>query len=417
MLSFKKSFTAPIYFNVAFLASALFSGCVPHILSAAGVSSLLATSLTATSIGSGGGTSVTFTAPSGSAYSSVTVDLGLGFEANNICAQEIIFGLPGTASCSTMESNAFRNVGSAQLTQGQEVSTYASSLLPANYRDIPDTTKDDDGYYNADAGCSSGCTSVTSISWLQHIGMSTCGTSQNTLAARIADCLSQNPTVATWNGASNGNSGEGLWYLVTRNTPQGVCSATLNSCRPVEIWQDAHTGLIWSSLVSGSSASTGGGQATDNWCRAAGSDQSTSLGWPASDPSGYCNSGSYQNQTTPTSYCAETATYGPALSPALATENWSTGVYDLAKGGMGAISSASQPSVRWRLPTIHDYNIAEADGIRHVMPDMGAMSSGYEWSASLNSNDRNYAWIFYSYAGNVISYYRTNSSSVRCVGR
>ena len=399
----------------------LATGCTPSILSANGLSLLSPASLTASSIGSGGGTSVTFTAPSGSAYSSVTVDLGSSFLAGNICARETIFGLPGTANCTTMQSNAFRNVGSTQITQDQEVSTYTISLLPSNYREAPDINQDDDGYYNTDAGCTSSCTPVSNISWLQHISMTDCGTSQNTLTARIADCAAQNPTVATWNGASSGNSGEGLWYLVTRNTPQGTCSATVNSCRPVEVWQDAHTGLIWSSLVAGSSASSGAGQATDNWCRATGNDQSTTVtsgtAWPTSDPTGYCNSGSYQNQTTPTSYCLETATYGPALSPALAGENWSTGFYDLAKGGMGAISSASQPAVRWRLPTISDYKLADVDGIQHVMPDMGAMSSGYEWSASLYSYDRSHAWIFSSDNGYVDSDVRTFPYSARCVGR
>jgi hypothetical protein len=184
-------------------------------------------------------------------------------------------------------------------------------------------------------------------------------------------------SLATWNGASAGNSGEGVWKLVTRNTPQGTCTSSVNSCRPVEVWQDQRTGLLWSSLVAGGYASTGGGQVADNWCRAAGNDQSTTVtsgtAWPTTDPVGYCNSGTYQNQTTPTSYCTEKAIYGPTLSPALATENWTTGVYDLAKGGMRAVGGTSSPGVRWRLPTIGDYKQADVNGIRHVMPDMGAM--------------------------------------------
>jgi hypothetical protein len=357
--------------------------------------------------------------------------------------------LTGTASCSSssMDSNIFRNAGSSpQLTQSQEVTTYAGSgsspTLPSNYREASDINQDDEGFCNADAVSAGQCTiagqayvttQVTSITWAQHeTGFSNCGEpvsmastpslSSAKIADRITHCSNVNGTSATWNGSSNGNSGEGVWKLVTRNTPQGTCNGTVNHCRPVEVWQDQRTGVLWSSLVAGSSATTtGGGASSDNWCRADGNDQWTSspsgTPWPTSDPVGTCYDNVHQSQAAPTSYCLEKATYGPTLSPALGTENWTTGVYDLAKGGMGAVATTSSPAVRWRLPTIHDYEIAEADGIRHVMPDMGAMSPGYEWSASVYSVSRASAWMFYGSLGLVDTIARANTEAVRCSGR
>jgi hypothetical protein len=40
-----------------------------------------------------------------------------------------------------------------------------------------------------------------------------------------------------------------------------------------------------------------------------------------------------------------------------------------------------------------------------------------EWSASLNSNNRNNAWIFNGNNGNVNNNNRTNTNAVRCLGR
>jgi len=111
------------------------------------------------------------------------------------------------------------------------------------------------------------------------------------------------------------------------------------------------------------------------------------------------------------------------------TETWSAGAYLAAKGGMGLQGSATSPSVLWRLPTIYDYKIADANGIRMVLPDMGnaggfrpvvdASTGGinYEWSASVYSSMRGFAWIFYGYRGGVESHARSLAYVVRCVGR
>lgn len=325
-----------------------------------------------------------------------------------------------------------------------------------------------------------------------------CGTTQNTITARIADCVTKNPTASTWNGSTQCSSGQGNWKLVTRNGANK------------EVWQDQRTGQLWSSTVT----------SAINWCQASGNIQmapftyantynnaagtpvvgngtigllsggSTSAGetititftsattftvsgancgggaitggvltttagssvtWSRAN---YCSftltqgatnfavndkfvlqsvqaasyscapgAGSGLQPASPISYCAEAASVN-----ASAGENWGTGVYLAAKGGMGKTPTAQSPSVRWRLPSIYDYNVANANGIRFVMPDMGiaganrpsidgSVGGNAEWSASLVSDDRYYAWNFYSFYGFVYNNFRRNSFSARCVGR
>jgi hypothetical protein len=98
-------------------------------------------------------------------------------------------------------------------------------------------------------------------------------------------------------------------------------------------------------------------------------------------------------------------------------ENWSAGTYSSAKGGMGKTSSGTSPSVRWRLPTIYDYKLADVNGIRFVMPEMVTTSSGYEWSASVYAGNRDYAWIVDGADGIVVPTTRYDPYDVRCAGR
>lgn len=124
---------------------------------------------------------------------------------------------------------------------------------------------------------------------------------------------------------------------------------------------------------------------------------------------------------SPVSYCAESAGVNAA-----AGENWGAGTYFAAKGGMG---KNSMPAVRWRFPSIEDYKLADVNGMRFVLPDMGIAgtnrpqidgspgSSSYEWSGSVVSSNRSYSWIFFGDLGNVSVNFRYNASSVRCVGR
>src|SRR5690606_13122647 len=145
---------------------------------------------------------------------------------------------------------------------------------------------------------------------------------------RISDCLSKNTSRASWEGASQGENGEATWKLVTYDGTY-------------EVWRDERTKLLWSDDLGQS-----------NWCRAAGNREIGSTATP--DFTGFCESGTYQNQTTPQSYCVEASD----LAPIAAGENWPSGsTYHGAKGGMGK----NNGNVRWRLPTIYDWMQAQID--------------------------------------------------------
>jgi len=341
--------------------------------------------------------------------------------ASQIMTGNTILGVVGT-STGTFDANTYsnapRDVASTPITLLSEVTTYAGSggspNLPTSggyaYRDVPNILKDDDGYYNADAGCVSNCTPVVSITAAQHTAFVDCGTTQTSIAARVADCATQNGAAASWSGATDSNGGEGSWKMVTH---QGANK---------EVWQDQRTMLVWSSLVVPSTS-------YDNWCRAAGNAE-------AGDPSNYCNSAIYQPEyPTAESECAEPVganpvpgwcSNGTAYSSAAGctgaggtwtanTDNFGTGTYSAAKGGMGASSPVLK--VRWRLPTIHDYDQAEIDGIRSVMPDLGAFGNSYECSATVGSTQRFLAYAFSQASGIPSTVGRSSALRVRCVGR
>jgi hypothetical protein len=281
-------------------------------------------------------------------------------------------GSAGTAVCggafdTFMASLVYRDPATTQITLSSEKSAVS---LPAGYREVPDVNKDDDGYYTSARGCGGTggngdtCTPVT---YASHAGTD-CGTS-GSQATRIADCA------LSWDGTTKGTAGESLWQLVT-------------SINGKEVWKDTRTGLVWSDYL-----------ANDNWCKATGNVQ-------ADDPAGFCNDATYQNQTTPTSYCSE----APGLSPAKAGENWSSGTYADEKGGMG---KAASTVVRWRLPTRADWLQAEIDGVRFVLQ---SMDSSW-WSASVVSSYRGNAWFFHGNGGLINVVGRYNLGGVRCVGR
>ena len=82
-----------------------------------------------------------------------------------------------------------------------------------------------------------------------------------------------------------------------------------------------------------------------------------------------------------------------------------------------AQASSSSPGVRWRLPTSHDYDQAEVDGIRFVLPDMLATGGTWEWSATIFSDNRANALAFDSGAAQRAVNGRNDYLNVRCVGR
>ena len=303
-------------------------------------------------------------------YSSITSTL----TASDLCTGKSIFGSAGIAVCNSVfsdltASNMYRNVATAQMTLTTETSTtsYASG-----YRNVPDIYKDDDGYFDSTKGCGNSggykdtCTSVVKATRPSV----TCGTTQATVSARIAHCLTQNGANATWTGSTKGTSGEGTWKLVTRT------SGTK------EVWRDERTGLVWSDIVG-----------NDNWCKASGN------GLPNDER---CNGNT-------SSYCAE----GGSLTPAIVGENWTTGVYNETKGGMGAVATGSSPSVIWRLATRNDWLQAEINGVRFVLPNMLVSL----WCASVYSTNRDVACLFNSYNGSTGGVSRFVSMEFRCLGR
>lgn len=424
--------------------------------------------------------------------------------AGNIRSGVNLFGTAGSFTGTfslNMASSALRDSGvkvipnltdlsttSAQLTLNNENSLYAGADLPTtggyNYRDVPDMNQDDEGYYG------------TSCKYAPRPSVN-CGTSQATIALRVADCQTANPSSNSWNGATQCNGGQGLWRLVAR------------SAANKEVWQDQRTGLLWSSIVN----------TAINWCRATGNTQLTPLtfinsfnntaGTPiigngtigalasgtgsnnetitvtfsdattftvtSTGGAGGCQGGSIAGGLTTTA--GSTATYSDAgecsftitqgatnfaandrftlqsvqnsiyrcapggpLQPASplsycaeaaglnsdAGENWGTGSYFTAKGGLGKNST---PGVRWRTPSIEDYMQANVNGFRFVMPDAGIAgvsrpspdgSTGYvnyEWSSSVVSDSRYVAWVFGADYGFVFNSFRSNTSAARCVGR
>jgi hypothetical protein len=61
---------------------------------------------------------------------------------------------------------------------------------------------------------------------------------------------------------------------------------------------------------------------------------------------------------------------------------------------------------RWELCKLYD----ESECFRKSLADK------WYWSASVFSGNRNLAWQFYGFSGNVSYYYRNSAYGVRCVG-
>jgi hypothetical protein len=316
-------------------------------------------------------TSVTVTASSGSAWSSFLVDLGTHFTAENICDGKTIFGRLGTSACMSLIDNRFNDVGT-----------------PETKRKTPRAaggSKDDDGYYSS---------SVVEVdrtgpggAWAAR----TCGiTAATSITERIADCVEEFDTSATWDGATKSNISHGKFVLVSR--------AASNK----EVWRDERTGLLWSSSV---------GATTYNWCRAAG------VGGAGTDDDGICTNAANQNQTNPQSVCAEGANSdGFTLQEMVAGENWTAGTYDNGKGTLGAHADAG--GVEWRLPTREDFLQAYANGIGYVIPDL--LDGNNYWLSSLSSANTNTAWYFFAFDNGYFEFnvnLRTLANRVRCVGR
>ncbi len=300
-----------------------------------------------------------------------------------------IFGVTGTfAGTGDWPSTAHRDQDTSPVTILAEANTHSGSgttpLLPAGYRHITSITKDDDGLISTEV------TPVSRVGW----GSITCGLTQNTTALRISHCESIFGANATWDGAINGNAGQVRWKLVSR-------SADLTAGLGREVWMDDKTKLLWSSLLSRNL----------NWCKSAGSSNNTGVNirYREDDPNDICDQDSNQNNTSGStiSACFEETGFTSTDSQ----------IDSAGKTGMTLTATVSAPAVAWRLPTMNDYEVANAHGIRFVMPDMGLNGSGNEWMATSYSFDKRKAWTFASDTGLLTTKNRNLTALVRCVGR
>ncbi len=332
--------------------------------------------------------------------------------AANIKSGVSIFNVTGsyTGSGVTLMSNLHRDKTTTQITQETEAVTNSGTAYPnadPGYRAVSKISKDDDGYTGGSVtlvsrtGWDTTCDAGTGAGGGSANSVCKCGLS-GTIDQRIADCASHTVlgSEATWDGATKGNAGQGTWKLVTRT---GALTATKGR----EVWRDERTKLIWSSLVSTSL----------NWCKAVGSNFITNNPTSEDDPSNYCDNASYQTTgvwssgtNKAISACFED------VDDSGASDFFTTTDAGIDSAGKSSLGLSSTPRVDWRLPSIYDFEQANINGYRFVFPD--TISNGYyEWSASVVSSNRAFAWFFYGAFGLVFSTTRFTDYAVRCVGR
>lgn len=317
----------------------------------------------------------------------------LGLTPNKIKANISIFGIVGTYySEGEWASGAARVPRSYQIDLSTETQTYKGNgttpLLLPNYHEVPLFVSEDDGVTELIDDDGSSVSPVDRSSWQS----STCGVS-GTIAQRISDCGSK-LTGASWDGGYYGNGPQSKWQLVSRLGPNK------------EVWKDLGSGMLWSSLV-----------ATNlNWCKASGSNNSNNptiaANYKEDDPDDFCDQSAFQSTAsgqTVVSACFE--------APGLTTID--SRINNEGKANLGLSSS---PLVRWRLPSLYDYQIAEYHGIRFVLPDMGFARSPSrslsEWTATIYSlsGQSEDAWSIDSREGEHNNFMRSSELGVRCIG-
>jgi hypothetical protein len=241
--------------------------------------------------------------------------------------------------------------------------------------------------------------SVTNLNQIHRTAFIDCGTTQNTIQGRIDDCAVKN------NGSTVYFQEEDrkIWKLVTRNST-------------AQVWKDMTTGKIWSSSLG-----------TTHWCNAAGDANSN-------DTANICNSVSYQPNVASgiaKSYCNEEAVVSASAispsgenifepsswtrSPALAGENWGSGIYHATKGGMGLTPTSTSPSLKWTLPGVDDIGAAYLNGFLDVV--QAGNTGYYQWASQLNpSRTEKRAYYWHGGDGNEYSRARSNHYTDYCVG-
>lgn len=257
--------------------------------------------------------------------------------------------------------------------------SFSDTTSNVNLYDVPKVANSHEGGVNDGA-----------ITLPNRAGWVTCG-SVGSIAERVTDCNQQ------WQGDLNGNGGQGIWDLVTRNNTTGL-----------EVWRDKATNLLWSSRVA----------IATNWCRAVGSSNSLNAVVPSAikevDPAGICTNNLFQNNQVNTlvlSACTEDFA-GLQMST---TEHMANG-----KVGLRSNNTIENGRVKWRVPTMYDYALANKHGLRFVLPDAGPIGTeAKEWTATIvsNSSNRQNAIVFDSKTGTRSQQIRSANAAVRCVGR
>lgn len=304
-----------------------------------------------------------------------------------------IFGIKGKfRGEGSWKSGAHRDSYAYPLAISDETFVYSGigdkdAGLSDGYREVPMATLDNDGTYAAeitgvdrsgwgDASCGVGAKDANGNSW--------------TTRSRISDCANVFGFNAVWDGTSRGNAGQSKWKLVSRRG-QNVGN------KGREVWLDENTGLLWSSLVS----------TNTNWCKASGNNNITGNIAQENDPNDYCDNSLYQN------------TSGNAVSACYEGTGFTE--LDPAEEAKSGLSKQSTPTVGWRLPSLYDYEVAEYNGIRFVLPDMGKALAGnsslFEWTATINNSNKAEAWTFSTKLGNHKFINRGMTAGVRCIGR
>jgi hypothetical protein len=171
----------------------------------------------------------------------------------------------------------------------------------------------------------------------------------------------------------------------------------------VEVWRDERTMMLWSSLVSEGI----------NWCKASGSSNSANVSlnnrYKENDPSDICDDSANQNQGAGV----------PVISACLEDLGFTSVDSDININGKADMNLTSTPKIHWRMPTFYDYEVAEFNGIRFVLPDMGTQRTVplVEWTATVNSANRAEAWGINSMDGAHRTINRSDLAGVRCIGR
>ncbi len=249
----------------------------------------------------------------------------------------------GAEGSEAILSQLHRIKGTTILTIAQEASQ--ADKLPVGYDNIPRLEESDDGISS---------NSVT----LQTRPLVECGTAAGlTTAQRLRDCADKNPAHSEWKGVTNGNAGEGIWKLFTRNSLGR------------EIWMDEKTGLVWSDILTTNS----GANILANWCQASGNKESALIA-----------NGVDCNDLGNVSRCESATVIGIAPS-----------------------------DVSWRLPTRGDYLQADLNGARFVLP----RTNQQVWMATVSSQNREQALMINVQNGVISTIDRDQQQLVRCVGR